>query len=86
MANIQETYSPKQMSASGVIKAGPHGMGGVFCTTGGTLMITKLTTGGTVVVDTFTALAAVFYPLPFAFEDDSYATIGGGFVGTFAVA
>lgn len=81
---VQEVWSPKKMSASGTVVPRGGSLAGVFCTTAGTVEISDgVDAGGTNVVASFTAVAATWYPLPFKFDRGAYATLGGGFVGTF---
>lgn len=87
MTDVREVWNPKAVSASGTLVT-PHGAtAGVLCTTAGTFVISAGTaSGGTTIVASITGVAGTWYPLPFKYPTGAYVTVGGGFVGTFAVS
>lgn len=82
---VQEAYTPKPVTATGLVAAGPCGLIGFLCTTAGTLQIAD-GQAGTVIVKTFDVAEGGWYPMPFTFLIGPYATLGGGAEGTFGVA
>jgi hypothetical protein len=87
MAVVQETFSYKPLTASGVLLGSSGGaLGGFLCTVAGTVKITEGQSGaGATIVDTLAVTAGTFYPMPFATPTGAYATLAGGAQGTFAV-
>lgn len=86
MQGVREHWNYKKMSASGQLVSRNGQIAGVLCTTGGTIAISEgEVSGGTNIIATMT-LAAGWTPIPFKFPVGAYVTIGGGFVGTFAVS
>ena len=83
-SNVREIWSPKLMTASGCVVQENGALGGFFCTTGGTVQITRgVIAGGADMVPSFTAVAGTYYPLPFICNTGAYAVLGAS--GTFAV-
>lgn len=78
--NIQ-SFTPKQLSASGNAVSGDGIMSGVFCSSSssGTLTIYDDAATGTTnkIVDTFPLVAGTFYPLPIAFSAGLNLVVGG---------
>lgn len=86
---VQESYTPKPMTVSGVLLGEQGGaLGGFLCTTAGTLKLSYGALGAsTTIVDTFDVAEGVFYPMPFMFpvaSEPVYATLTGA-AGTFAL-
>ncbi len=83
--NVREIWSPKLMTASGPIVAENGSLGGFFCTTGGTLQVTKgIAAGGADIVAVFDVTEGSYYPLPFICNTGAYAVLTNA-AGTFAV-
>ena len=78
--NIQ-SFTPKQLSASGNAVNTDGIMAGVFCSSSssGTLTIYDDAATGTTnkIVDTFPLVAGTFYPLPIAFAAGLNLVVGG---------
>lgn len=86
MQNVRESWNYKVVSANGPLVSKNGQTAGVMCTTGGTIVISSgETAGGSTIVASLT-LAAGWTPLPFKYPNGAYVTVGGGFVGTFAVS
>lgn len=85
---VNESYTPKAMTASGVVIPTTYGgaLGGFFCTVAGTLALTE-TVGGATIVEAFAVAVGTFYTLPFASPPGVgiTATLGGGAHGTFGL-
>lgn len=82
--NVIEVFTPKRMSSTGVVCSPGSTLGGFFCTTSGTVRIRSGTdVSAPILLDTFDAVAGVFYPMPFSVPAGAYAELGGGAVGTF---
>jgi hypothetical protein len=83
--NVRELYTPKRMTATGMICAAGGSLGGFFCTTGGTVQITVgEAAGGADMVSAFTAVAGTFYPLGFRCDTGAFAVLTTA-IGTFLV-
>lgn len=75
------------LSASGQVKASAGTLVGVFVasSSSGTIKLWDNTSAATtVLVNTFSASAATWYPLPFKFGTGCYATLGGTIDCTFS--
>lgn len=84
---VTESYSYKQISATGNVCNVGGALGGIFCSSGSatvTLYNSATTTTTDKIVDTFTPLSGQFVPLPFGFGSGLYAVISG--TGSFTVA
>lgn len=86
---VQESFSPKAMTASGVVLPAAGGaLGGFLCTVAGNVKLTYGLDGtGATIVDTVAVTVGQFLPMPFAFGPGTgvYATLSNGAQGTFAV-
>jgi hypothetical protein len=83
--NVREIWSPKTLTASGVIVDMDGALAGFLCTTGGTVQITAgIASGGATIVPAFTAVAGTYYPMPFRMKDGAYAVLTTA-QGVFAV-
>ena len=78
---VTESYAYKQLSASANVSAVSAALGGIFVssTSGATITVydDSATGTSTKLVDTFTPLAASFYPLPFSASKGLYIVISG---------
>jgi hypothetical protein len=82
--NVREIYTPKRMTANGMIVPIGGQIGGFFCTTAGTLQITVgEASGGADMISSFSVAAGTMYPFNLYCETGAYAVLGGGAVGTF---
>lgn len=75
-------FSAKQLSATAnAIRTGNGIMGGIFVSSASgspTLAVYDgLTSGGTKLVDTFTPVAATYYPMPLSFTTGLTVVMGG---------
>lgn len=80
MQPVTESCQHVNLSASANVKNGPGQLLGIFVasTSAGTLKLWDSTTAaGTVIVNTFTPLAATFYPIPACFVNGLFVTITG---------
>ena len=77
---INSAGAPVNLSASGVVSNAQGAILGVFCasSSSGTLKLWNNTAGsGAIIVNTFSLVAATYYPIPASFAIGCYATIGG---------
>lgn len=79
---VNEAYTPRQISSSTNVKADMGVLGGIFVSAASstptiTVYDSATTTTTTKIVDTFTPVAATYYPLPFGFSSGCYVVISG---------
>lgn len=79
---VNEAYSYRQISASTNVKPTSGVLGGIFVSSASntpqiTVYDSATTTTTTKIVDTFTPVAATYYPLPFGFSSGCYVVISG---------
>lgn len=85
---VQESFSPKAMTASGAVLGASGGtLGGFLATVTGTIKLTYTDGAGQTILDTCPVTAGVFLPIPAVFSAGQavYATLGGGAQGTFFI-
>jgi hypothetical protein len=86
---VQESFVPKPMTASGALLGSRGGaIAGFICTVAGNIRLTYGTDGtGAVILDTCPVTAGQFLPIPLAFGDGTpvYAALTGGAQGTFCI-
>lgn len=84
---VREEWNPKVVTATGVLTTANGSTSGVLCTTDGTFAISEgVASGGATVVDTVTAVAGTWYPLPFKYSNGAFIIVASGFEGTFGVS
>lgn len=79
--------SYSNLSSSALVKTGSGTLVGVFVSSSssGTIKVWDNTSAATtILVNTFSATAATWYPLPFKFNTGCYATLGGTIDCTFS--
>lgn len=62
MAGTTESYTPKKLSASGSVFTGSGTLGGIFCTTDGTVQVTD--SDDVEIIPVFSVIAGMSYLLP----------------------
>lgn len=81
--------TPVRLTASRVVSKAPGGcLIGVLCaaSTAGTIILTDDTTGaGTTLIGTLSLTAGQYTPIPLAFANGLYCTVGGTLDATFFV-
>lgn len=83
MSNVvTESYTYRQISATANIASVGGCLGGIFVSAASasptiTLYDSATTTTTAKIVDTFTPVAGIFYPLPFSFSNGLYVVIAG---------
>lgn len=78
--DVQETAGYVNLSASALARTGRGDLLGIFCasSTGATCKVwDSLTAANAIIVNTFTLVGGVFYPLPFKFQTGCFVTITG---------
>lgn len=78
--DVIESAGYRNLSASALVRTGRGKMLGIFCasSSAATCKVWDNTSAATtVIVNTFTLVSGVFYPLPFAFQNGLYVTITG---------
>ena len=83
------SYNYKQLSATANIQANPGQLGGIFVSAASstptiTVYDSATTTTTTKLIDTFTPVAATWYPLPFIANSGIYIVISGTVSATVA--
>lgn len=79
---VTEAFSSTVISATGNVKPAQGILGGLFVSSASstptiTIYDSATTTTTTKIVDTFTPVSGVYYPLPFSFVNGLYIVIGG---------
>jgi hypothetical protein len=77
---VVESAGYTNMSASALVRTGAGQLLGIFVasSSAGTVKLWDNTSAATtVIVNTFSATAATFYPIPVNFKNGLYVTIGG---------
>lgn len=81
MESVILTSNPKRLAASGAAWNGPGALAGIFvASTSGSPTIQvfdSLAGSGAILVNTFTPVAATWYPMPFLFSVGCFVVIGG---------
>jgi hypothetical protein len=74
-----ETYTPKRLTASGLVKNGGGTAGGFFVANGNPLvtLYDGIDNTGTVILNALQAVAGTPYPFPAQFTTGLYATLTG---------
>lgn len=81
MQTVIECGNPARLTASAQVMAGAGGLMGIFvaqASAAPTITVYDNTVGsGTLLVNTFTPSAGVFYPMPFLFAKGCFVVIAG---------
>lgn len=77
MNQVSESQNYKNITATTTVYTGTGGLLGIFVASASSTPTVKVSDGAGTLVNTFTPVAATFYPMPGRFNTSLVVTIGG---------
>lgn len=77
MNQVSESQNYKNITATTTVYTGTGGLLGIFVASASSTPTIKVSDGAGTLVNTFTPVAATFYPMPGRFNTSLVVTIGG---------
>ena len=77
MTPVSESQNYKNITATTTVFTGLGGLLGIFVSTAATTPTIKVSDGATTIVNTFTPVSGIFYPIPAKFGTSLVVTISG---------
>lgn len=74
---VSESQNYRNLTATTTVFTGTGGILGIFVASASNTPTLKVSDGSATIVNTFTPVAATFYPMPFRFGTSLIVTIGG---------